>query len=148
MKIHESPVSYKTPLREAQIKLMAQWCRRVQALWDVDRNEAFFLEIGWIERSVVLDFFLIAEACGFVCKEWGVMDSLMTQVVYWKGVPDDADLKWLRYFIHSLVLEEKPESARKFKSRTEFVTLELGKKRGYTDLAEALEAQLIPAHER
>lgn len=61
MKIHESPVSYNTPLRNAQVKLMAQWCRKLQALWD-DSHTGFGSEADWIEGECVQDFFLTAEA--------------------------------------------------------------------------------------
>ena len=141
MKIHVSLVSYNTPLREAQVKLMAHSCRKLQALWD-DTHTAFGAEADWIERECVQAFFLAAEACVFVCKEWGVMESLSTRAVDWEGVPEKADLKWLRFFIHSMVVDEKSALAGEFASRMSSVTFELGKKRGYTDLAAALEAQL------
>lgn len=140
MKIHESPVSYNTPLRDAQVKLMAQWCRKLQALWD-DAHTAFGLEADWIERECVQDFFLTAEACGFVCKEWGVMEGLSTTVVHWDGVPGGADVKWLRYFIHSLILHDK-KAVENNMAYMESMTFEMGKKQGYADLAAALETQL------
>ncbi|MCD6010050.1 hypothetical protein [Halomonas sp. IOP_31] len=136
MKIQESPISYRTPLREAQVRLMAKRCREMQALWD-DAHASFLSEAGWLEKAPVCDFMETAEACGFICKEWDVMPELKTVVISWNGLPQSADMRWLRYFLHSLIRHDLEQELA-----YEYLTLLLGKVNGYAALADALDAQL------
>lgn len=136
VEIQGSPVSYRTPLREAQIRLMAKRCRDMQALWE-SPHTFMLVDSGWLENAPVLDFIMTAEACGFVCKEWGVMEGVKGCVISWEGIPAGADLKWLRYFLHSLIRHDLEQELA-----YEYLTLLLGKVNGYAALADALDAQL------
>ncbi|MDW5376394.1 hypothetical protein R6258_05620 [Halomonas sp. HP20-15] len=115
---------------------MAKRCRDMQALWD-SPHAFLHVDSGWLEKAPVRDFMMTAEACGFVCKEWDVMPGLKENVISWVGIPVEADLKWLRYFLHSLIHHDLEQELA-----YEYLTLLLGKVNGYAVLADALDAQL------